>query len=80
MIADIGLMRLIFSWEKTVYLQLGPWRWFPLLVAVAASTTPSAEIHLHLVFSPPLLPPTLAQSLVTRKQWKTKMLCRLFCQ
>lgn len=75
MIADLGLMRLIFPWEQTVYLQLGPLRGFPLPVAVAASTTPSAETHCHLVFSPHLLPPTFAQSLVTRTQWKTKMRC-----
>lgn len=51
-LADIGLMRLILSWEQPVCLQRVPLGWLPLVVAVAASTTPSAEIHLHPLFSP----------------------------
>lgn len=68
MIADLGLMRLIFSWEWPVCLQIGPLGWLPLAVAVVASTPPSAGIHLHLVFSPHFPPPTSAQTRATRKQ------------
>jgi hypothetical protein len=36
MLADIGLVILMFSWEQPVYLQVGPLQWLPLVVVVEA--------------------------------------------